>query len=50
MSDDDPPNCHRDGCESDSKYLLTCGNRCREHAVEDQPETVRYLDWGKAEA
>jgi len=36
--------CGRDGCERKSEYLLTCGDRCREHAEEDQPETVRYID------
>lgn len=40
-----PPNCDVDGCENDSKYLLTVGDRCREHAERDQPETVNYIDW-----
>ena len=40
--------CDRDGCDKDSKFLLTCGDRCQEHAQEDQPETTEYLQWGAA--
>ena len=44
MSDDTPPTCDRDGCDEDSRFLLTCGDRCREHAIEDQPDTVHFVD------
>ncbi|MFC7057255.1 hypothetical protein [Halovenus salina] len=44
----DPPACGRDGCDRESEYLLTSGDRCREQALEDQPETVRYLAWATA--
>lgn len=40
--------CGRDGCNEASKFMLTCGERCPEHAFEDQPETAEYLAWGKA--
>lgn len=44
MRDTDTPTCGREQCDEDSEYLLTCGDRCREHAIEDQPRTVHYLD------
>jgi len=37
--------CGIDGCTVRSRYLLTCGDRCPEHAKEAQPETVDYLNW-----
>lgn len=44
MTDTEPPECGVDGCEKESAYLLTCGDRCRPHAVRDQPKTVSWLD------
>jgi hypothetical protein len=37
--------CGIDDCDNQSRYLLTCGNRCPKHAREDQPETVEYINW-----
>jgi len=37
--------CDVEGCEERSRYLLTCGDRCPEHAREEQPDTVEYINW-----
>jgi len=39
-----PPSCGINGCERDSQFLLTCGDRCREHAMDAQPETVHFIE------
>jgi len=44
---DDEILCDRDGCTEPSRYLLVCGERCPEHAAEDQPETTAYLNWAR---